>query len=71
MWVSISPLSGNEFLEAQRAGATATHRVVGWFDKVITSRHRFVFNGRRFNVESVLNPMEAGETFTAMCKEVV
>lgn len=55
---SVRPMSSEEFVRAQQRGSRATHKVtMPWSDN-ITARRRLAFDGRKLNIESVVNPLE-------------
>lgn len=69
-WASIEPLSGLEYLEASQMGSEVTHRIrLRYFDG-LTTKHRLTYNGREFNIVSILNRNERNVVHELMAKEV-
>lgn len=72
-WVSISPIRGAEFLNAEAMNSDITHKVVsrdipGY---TFTPRDRISARSRVFNIMSVANVDERDRMLEFMCKEVV
>jgi len=71
VWASIRPLSGRELLQAQQVQADVTHRVRMRHNTTVTTSHRLLFGTRILEINSVIDPFEAGEELELMCKETV
>ncbi len=69
VWASIEPLRGRELIEAQAFGVRVTHRVRMRDYDGLASTDRLTFNGRVFDIESVLNREERGAELELMCVE--
>jgi SPP1 family predicted phage head-tail adaptor len=68
-WASIRPLSGHELLSAQAINAETTHEVVIRYREDVTSAMRVVYQGRYFNVQSVLDADMKHRKLTLLCSE--
>ena len=68
-WASIEPLNGREFFEARMIQAEITHRITIRYRPDITPEMRLEFNGRYFDIESVRNIREIGNTTIIMARE--
>lgn len=67
----ISPLSGRERVYAQRLEADITHRILFRYITDILPSDRINFNGRYFQIRSILN-LEEGNCFLELsCEEGV
>jgi SPP1 family predicted phage head-tail adaptor len=66
---SIEPLSGQEIFDARQVQSQATHKVKMWQFPGLKPADQLKFEGRIFNIESVLNPEEAGVASEIMCVE--
>ncbi|HUT89194.1 MAG TPA: head-tail adaptor protein [Thermoguttaceae bacterium] len=72
-WVSIEPLSGREYWEAERQDSAISHKVTGlWNDfSSVTADMRLKYETRYFNlVEPPRNVGEAGALAEVMVEEV-
>lgn len=69
---AIIPLTGKEFLEAQQTENQVTHQVeLRYYDGLDPKEHRFLWDSRALNIQSVLNIEERKRKTVAMCKEDV
>lgn len=68
-FAKIEPASSQEVFRANQLKHVVTHKVTIRFLDGITSAHRVVFDGRAFNVRSVLNPGERGRVLSLLCEE--
>lgn len=70
-WAAVEPLTGREFMDAERAGAEVTHRIrIRQRDGLLPSM-RVSWDSRLFDIESVLNLEERDREMQLMCREVV
>ena len=72
-WVSIEPLNGREYWEAERQDSSVTHKVTGlWNDfTLVTADMRLKYGTRYFHLtEPPRNIDEAGTTAVLMVEEV-
>ena len=72
-WVSLEPLNGGEYWEANRQDSSVTHKITGvWADFAsITADMRLKYGTRYFNLtEPPRNIEEAGTTAVMMVEEV-
>ena len=72
-WASVEPLQGREYLEAQQVQASADVRVRMRVQpsKRPTPGMRAAYDGRIFNIITVIDTSEAGEELQLMCQEQV
>ena len=54
----VAPLSGAELLQAQRLNNQITHRILTKYTKNLSESDRILWNGRTFNIVSLLNVQE-------------
>ena len=69
LWASIEPLAGRELERARSVVSTATHRFNLRFRDNVTTRDRFTFDSRTFNIENVQDMDERGIQLTLLCVE--
>ena len=70
MWARIEPLSGREYFAARQENAEITAKITIRYRPGINTDLRIVFDGRIFEVLSVVNPEERCKLLILMCKEV-
>jgi SPP1 family predicted phage head-tail adaptor len=68
-WARIEPLSGRELVLAQAQSAEVTHLVEIMYRPTVTAAMRVVYQGRIFNVLSVIDPDMAHVTLELLCSE--
>lgn len=68
-WARIEPLSGRELVLAQAQSAEVTHLVEIMYRPTVTAAMRAVYQGRIFNVLSVIDPDMAHVTLELLCSE--
>jgi SPP1 family predicted phage head-tail adaptor len=71
VWAAIQPLQGDERLRAQQLQSRVTHKIVLRYRPDIRTSHRVNFNGRIFNIRSVINLDERSRWLELMCEEGV
>ena len=72
VWAAIEPMKGEEFFAAMAFQSEITHKVtMRYFGERITTKDLLVFNGRTFDIESVINVEERNKELVLMCKEKV
>jgi len=71
VWARIEPLSGREYFAARQENADVSVKVVIRYLPGITAETRVVFDGRVFDVLSVINPGERNISLVLMCKEAL
>lgn len=69
VWADIQPLSGRELIAAQAQMAETTHTVVIRYRAGITPANRVVYQGRVFNVLSVIDEDMRHRTLSLLCSE--
>lgn len=68
-WARIEPLSGRELIAAQAQQAETTHEIVIRYRPGIVPAMRAVYQGRIFNVLSVIDPEMAHAALQLQCSE--
>lgn len=71
VWAAIKPLQGNERYEAQQVQSTLTHKVTIRYRVGIKPQMRIMYQGRIFNIESVIDIDEHHRWLELLCSEVV
>ncbi len=69
-YAQIIPLNGNEKFIADKVQTEVTHKVRLRYDKRINSKMFFTYEGRKFEITSVVSPYERKKELVLMCKEV-
>ncbi len=71
LWASIEPITGRELFAAHQVHAEVSHRIVIRNRPGLTSKMRFVFGSRVFNIATPpLNVGEGNESIEVLCVEV-
>jgi len=70
-FASIYPVRGTERYMSMEKHATATHEINIRFTELISPKHRIVYQGRAFDVVSVLNLGERNKQLKIIAKENV
>lgn len=68
-WASIEPLNGRELVQAQAVQAETTHQVTILYRSSITAAMRVVYQGRVFNILSVIDPDTSHVALQLLCSE--
>ncbi len=68
---AIRPIRGRERVEGKRLESRVTHRITMRYWKGLTSENMLRFNGREFNLDSVINVDERNEELEIMAIEVI
>lgn len=68
-WASVEPLSGRERWSAEQVDSDITHRIRMRRFRGLTTNHRIRWDGRVFNLRSVLNLDEADVEHELLCVE--
>lgn len=71
VWANVRPVRGREFSGAAQVTAEVTHRVFMRYLANLTSADRLVFEGRVFDIESVINIDERNVELEILCTEAV
>jgi SPP1 family predicted phage head-tail adaptor len=71
VWARVSPVSGKEFFASAQVNAEVTTKITMRYIKGITPKMRVVFDGRSFDIVSVLDFEERGIELNLMCRESV
>lgn len=67
-WASVQPLQGREFIAAQAAQSEVTTRITIRYRPGITPADRVVFDGKVFNIVSVIDKRSQHDELQLMCR---
>lgn len=70
-WMAVEPLEGREQLEAMQTGMQRPHRFYSLYRSDITGATRLLYNGRTFDVKSVLDPEEKHRELVMLAEEII
>lgn len=70
-WASVEPIRGREFVEMKQAQAEVSHRIRMRVATGIKPEMRVSFDGREFEIDSVINVRERDRELQLMCRERV
>lgn len=71
MWASVEPLRGDEFLQADRQGASVTTTIVIRYQSGIEPQMRAVWGSHTYDIQSVINIDERQRETHLMCREII
>lgn len=71
VWASVAPISGKEYFASAQTNAELTTKITMRYLGGITPNMRVVFDGRIFEIVSVLNYEERNVEQSLLCKEIV
>jgi len=71
VWGAVEPLRGREYFAAQQVQAEVTTRIRIRYRRGIRPEMRVLYDGRLFNILSVIDPEERHVELQLMCREVV
>ncbi len=72
VWASVEPLTGKEYLEAEREANEQNYKIYTRYIAELRDVNLIIdFKGRKFSIESVINYQERNEMLLFMCKERV
>lgn len=71
VWSQIIPLNGSEFYDAQQTQAPITHKIIMRYREGVKPDMRIVYDGRFFEIQSVINVGELDKELQLMCRELV
>lgn len=71
VWASIEPLSGKEYFAVQQVNAEVNTKITIRYRTGIKPTMRVLFEGRVFEILSILNTEEKNIQLVLMCKEVL
>ena len=69
VWAAVEPVSGKEFFAAKQVIAEVTHKIRTRYRPGISPQSRVLFNGRTFEVNSVINRDERNRELEIMATE--
>lgn len=71
VWAAVEPLQGREFFTADNINSEVTTRIrIRWRSGLNTSM-RVSFDGRLYNIHSIITPREVHDEMQLMCTEGV
>lgn len=70
VWAAIEPLTGVEALRGMQLSARVTHRVRMRYRAGVTAKARLAYDGRTFEVRSVIDPEERHRELILLAEEV-
>lgn len=71
VWAAIDPISGREFYEAQQSQSEVSHKIRCRYRPGLTTDMRIKYRDRVFEIVSIINWQERGESLLIMAKELV
>ena len=71
VWASIEPLSGREYFAAQQINAEVSAKITIRYRASVKPTMRVLFEGRIFEILSVINTEEKKRELILMCREVL
>lgn len=71
VWANIRPISGREMWQAMQAAAELTHRVLMRYNTIAQPQMQIAYNGRLFEIDSVIDTDERHIELVCVCKELV
>ncbi|WP_374711533.1 phage head closure protein [Symbiobacterium terraclitae] len=71
VWAAVEPLRGREYFAAHQVQAEVTTRIRIRYRRGIRPEMRVLYDGRVFNILSVIDPEERHRELQLMCREVV
>lgn len=71
VWGKIITSGGREFYAAQKLNAESTAVIEIRYRTNITTANRIMYNNRKYNILSVVDPLESHVMLQIACKEVV
>ena len=70
VWASVNPLRGLELINAQQVHMEITHKITIRYNSSLIATDRILFDGRTFEIASIIDPYERNVYLELMCKEV-
>jgi SPP1 family predicted phage head-tail adaptor len=70
IWAGIRSLRGREYWQARQVNSDVSHEVTIRYRARISPRFRLIFEGRTFEILTIINSDEGRESLILMCKEV-
>lgn len=71
VWAAVEPLRGREYFAAQQVNAEVTARIRTRYRKGVRPSMRVLYDGRLYDILSVIDPEERHQELQLMCREVV
>lgn len=71
IWAHIAPASGKELYAGEQVNAEVTHKITIRFYAALTTKNRFLYGTRVFNINFIKNIDERDCYQECLCKEVV
>lgn len=70
-YASVTPVSGKEYFESKKTNASITHKIKIRFINGITPLMKIFYDGREFEIDSVLNIREENKELLIMATEII
>lgn len=67
VWAEVKPLRGKEAEQAQQVVAEAECQITIRYHASVVETDRIGFDGREFEINSIINPLERNEYLELMC----
>jgi SPP1 family predicted phage head-tail adaptor len=71
IYISLDPIRANEVIKNRSEQMNATHKIRCRYSSLINSSGRFVYQGRSFDIFSVINPNNKNVELEILVNEVV
>lgn len=71
VWAHVQPFSGREYFDAKGIEASLDIRVTIRYLSTVTIGMRVLYDGRIFDIQSVINRDESRDFTELMCKELI
>lgn len=71
LWADVKPLRGKEFIEAQKTASELQYRITTRYRKGIDPSMEVRWDGRRLNINAVIDVSGREESMELMCTEKV
>jgi SPP1 family predicted phage head-tail adaptor len=69
VWAELRPMRGTEFLEYYREANALQYKITMRWRKDLTEKDVLVFDGRQFEINSIINIMEGNTYMEVYCTE--
>lgn len=69
VWAELKPVRGNEFLEYYRETNALQYKITMRWRPGLTEKDVFVYDGRQFEINSIINIMDANIYMEVYCTE--
>jgi SPP1 family predicted phage head-tail adaptor len=69
VWAAIWPISASETIKTMQVGMNITHRIRIRYIESLRASYRILWQGRYFNITSIINPNTENRWLDILCKE--